>query len=370
MSAQQASPLQQLSDTGVSIWLDDLSRNRLSSGQLQGLIEQSNVTGVTTNPTIFANALSHSQEYEEPLRELALAGATVEDAVLELMCRDVQDACDLLEQIFVDSAGYDGRVSIEVPPALAHDADETVNAARALWQRIDRPNLLIKVPATSAGLAAVVTLLAEGISVNVTLIFSLQRYREVMNAYFTGLERARAAGHDLTRIHSVASFFVSRLDTAIDAQLRAIGSDEALQLCGTAAIANARLAYEIFVQSCGTARALAIQAVGANMQRPLWASTGVKDPALPDTVYVTELAGPNVVNTMPEATLRAVADHATITGNTLAGLANEANTTLNSIEHLGISYTETVQALEIEGIAKFVQSYDELLETARNAMTS
>jgi transaldolase len=370
MSTQQASPLAQLSEIGVSVWLDDLSRDRLSSGELRAVVENSFVTGVTTNPTIFAHAVSHSDAYEQPLRELAREGVTAEDAVLELMCRDVQDACDLLEEVYVTSSGYDGRVSIEVPPSLAHNADETVIAARTLWRRIDRPNLLIKVPATPAGLVAITALLAEGISVNVTLIFSLQRYREVINAYFTGLERARAAGHDLSGIHSVASFFVSRLDTAVDAQLRAIGSQEALQFCGTAAIANARLAYEIFVQSIDSERAIALQAFGANLQRPLWASTGVKDPALADTLYVTELAGPHVVNTMPEGTLLAVADHAILSGNTLTGLTNDANTTLNSIEHLGLSYAETVLTLEAEGLAKFEQSYEELLDIARKAITA
>lgn len=368
MSVRQGSVIEGLNTIGVSVWLDDLSRRRLRTGDLEGLIANSGVVGVTTNPTIFANALSGSDDYHESLRESADAGLTVDQAVVELMCADVRDACDLLSPTFLQTSGYDGRVSIEVPPNLAHDADATVSVARALWNRINRPNAMIKVPATPSGLDAIAELLSDGISVNVTLIFSLERYREVINAFFTGLERARSNGHDLSGIHSVASFFVSRLDTAIDEQLRALGSPEALRLCGSAAVANARLAYEIFEESLGSERAQFLQSVGANIQRPLWASTGVKDPELPDTLYVTDLAGPNIVNTMPEATLKAVIDHGVLTGDTLTDRATDANGVLNSIEQCGISYADTVEKLEAEGIDKFARSYVDLLDSARKAM--
>lgn len=370
MSISGLTSLAELTDLGVSVWLDDLSRSRLASGSLQKLIEQMHVSGVTTNPTIFANAVSGSDAYTAQFRDLASRGLSADQAVRELMCIDVQDACGLLTSTFIDSDGYDGRVSIEVPPALAHDAAATVAAGIDLWQRIDRPNLLVKVPATIAGLEATTELLARGVSVNVTLIFSLQRYRETINAYWTGIERARNAGRQIGNIHSVASFFVSRVDTVIDAALRDANSDAARELCGRAAVANARLAYEIFRESLTSERAQYLRAAGANVQRPLWASTGVKDDALPDTLYVTELAGPNVVNTMPESTLHATAEHGQVHGDTLTKRAAEANQVLNDIAHLGFSYEEAVRNLEVEGIEKFVRSYDELVETASRAMRS
>lgn len=292
---------QALSDAGVSIWLDDLSRERLTSGSLAKLIEEKNVVGVTTNPSIFAAALSNATVYGEAIAEQR--HKSVEDAITEITSDDVAAACDLFRPIFDSSNGFDGRVSIEVDPRLAHDTAQTIIQAKALYQRVDRENVLIKIPATLAGLEAITETIAEGISVNVTLIFSLERYREVINAYLIGLEKAKAKGLDLSKIHSVASFFVSRVDSEIDKRLNAIGTEAALALRGQAGVANARLAYQVFEESFASARFEALAASGANVQRPLWASTGVKDPAYPSTLYVTELVAPQTVNTMPEKTL-------------------------------------------------------------------
>ena len=307
---------QKLSDAGVSIWLDDLSRERLTSGNLAELIKTHNVVGVTTNPTIFAGALAKGAAYAEQMRELAAVGASVEEAVFAATCDDVRAACDVFAPVYKASNGFDGRVSIEVDPRLARDAEGTVKMAHELYERVGRENVMIKIPATQEGLRPIAETLAAGISVNVTLIFSLTRYREVINAYMLGLEQALENGKDLSTIHSVASFFVSRVDTEIDARLEAAGGDAA-QLKGKAGLANARLAYEVFEEMFSSQRWARLQAHGANVQRPLWASTGVKDPSLPDTLYVTGLVAPNTVNTMPEATLNAVADHGEITGNTI-----------------------------------------------------
>ena len=307
---------QKLSDAGVSIWLDDLSRERLTSGNLAELIKTHNVVGVTTNPTIFAGALSKGAAYAEQMRELAAAGASVEEAVFAATCDDVRAACDVFAPVYKASNGFDGRVSIEVDPRLARDAEGTAKMARELYERVGRENVMIKIPATQEGLRPIAETLAAGISVNVTLIFSLTRYREVINAYMLGLEQALENGKDLSTIHSVASFFVSRVDTEIDARLEAAGGD-AVQLKGKAGLANARLAYEVFEEMFSSERWARLQAHGANVQRPLWASTGVKDPSLPDTLYVTGLVAPDTVNTMPEATLNAVADHGEVTGNTI-----------------------------------------------------
>ena len=357
---------QKLSDAGVSIWLDDLSRERLTSGNLAELIKTHNVVGVTTNPTIFAGALSKGAAYAEQMRELAAAGADVEEAVFAATCDDVRNACDVFEPIYKSSNGFDGRVSIEVDPRLARDAEGTAKMARELYERVGRENVMIKIPATQEGLRPIAETLAAGISVNVTLIFSLTRYREVINAYMLGLEQALENGKDLSTIHSVASFFVSRVDTEIDARLEAAGGD-AVQLKGKAGLANARLAYEVFEEMFSSERWARLQAHGANVQRPLWASTGVKDPSLPDTLYVTGLVAPNTVNTMPEATLNAVADHGEVTGNTIVPNYSESNNVLDAIS-VHVSYPEVVEKLEVEGLSKFDVSWEELLQTVREAL--
>lgn len=357
---------QKLSDAGVSIWLDDLSRERLTSGNLAELIKTHNVVGVTTNPTIFAGALSKGAAYAEQMRELAAAGASVEEAVFAATCDDVRAACDVFAPVYKASNGFDGRVSIEVDPRLARDAESTAKMARELYERVDRENVMIKIPATQEGLRPIAETLAAGISVNVTLIFSLTRYREVINAYMLGLEQALENGNDLSTIHSVASFFVSRVDTEIDARLEAAGGD-AVQLKGKAGLANARLAYEVFEEMFSSERWARLQAHGANVQRPLWASTGVKDPSLPDTLYVTGLVAPNTVNTMPEATLNAVADHGEVTGNTIVPNYSEANKVLDAIS-VYVSYAEVVEKLEVEGLSKFDVSWEELLQTVREAL--
>ena len=357
---------QKLSDAGVSIWLDDLSRERLTSGNLAELIKTHNVVGVTTNPTIFAGALSKGAAYAEQMRELAAAGASVEEAVFAATCDDVRAACDVFAPVYKASNGFDGRVSIEVDPRLARDAEGTAKMARELYKRVGRENVMIKIPATQEGMRPIAETLAAGISVNVTLIFSLTRYREVINAYMLGLEQALENGKDLSTIHSVASFFVSRVDTEIDARLEAAGGD-AVQLKGKAGLANARLAYEVFEEMFSSERWARLQAHGANVQRPLWASTGVKDPSLPDTLYVTGLVAPNTVNTMPEATLNAVADHGEVTGNTIVPNYSEANEVLDAISAY-VSYPEVVEKLEVEGLSKFDVSWEELLQTVREAL--
>lgn len=357
---------QKLSDAGVSIWLDDLSRERLTSGNLAELIKTHNVVGVTTNPTIFAGALSKGAAYAEQMRELAAAGASVEEAVFAATCDDVRAACDVFAPVYKASNGFDGRVSIEVDPRLARDAEGTAKMARELYERVGRENVMIKIPATQEGLRPIAETLAAGISVNVTLIFSLTRYREVINAYMLGLEQALENGKDLSTIHSVASFFVSRVDTEIDARLEAAGGD-AVQLKGKAGLANARLAYEVFEEMFSSERWARLQAHGTNVQRPLWASTGVKDPSLPDTLYVTGLVAPNTVNTMPEATLNAVADHGEITGNTIVPNYSESNNVLDAIS-VHVSYPEVVEKLEVEGLSKFNVSWEELLQTVREAL--
>ncbi len=368
MTDTTTTPTAQLSAAGVSIWLDDLSRERIVSGGLQRLIDEKNVVGVTTNPTIFATALAKGEAYAEQVRELAAAGAGVEDAIFEITTRDVADASDLFHGVYERTNGVDGRVSIEVEPGLAHDAAGTIEQARKLAAKVDRPNVLIKIPATVEGLEAITETIAAGISVNVTLIFSLERYRQVINAYLTGLERAKAAGIDLSGIQSVASFFVSRVDTEVDKRLAAIGTDEALALKGKAGIANARLAYEVYEQAFATERAKLLVAAGANEQRPLWASTGVKDPSLPDTLYVTELVAPNTVNTMPEKTLDATFDHGVISGDTVTGNYADANAVLDALAGLGIGYDDVTAVLEREGVDKFNVSWGELVETVTTAL--
>ena len=361
-------PTAALSQAGVSIWLDDLSRKRITTGELERLIAERDVVGVTTNPTIFATAFADGESYRDALHELAADGADVERAVFEITTHDVREAADHLREVYDRTDGVDGRVSIEVQPGVAHDTDGTVAEAHALWEKVDRPNAMIKIPATVEGLDAITAATGAGISVNVTLIFSLDRYRDVMAAYLAGLEQAKAAGIDLSTIHSVASFFVSRVDTEIDARLAAIGTDEALALKGKAGIANARLAYERYEQVFAGERATALLDAGANRQRPLWASTGVKDPSLPDTLYVTELVAPGVVNTMPEKTLEAMFDHGEVRGDTVTGSYDEARAVLDALAKVGVDYDDVTAVLEREGVEKFSVSWNELLDTVRTAL--
>ncbi|MFE3193984.1 transaldolase [Nocardia sp. NPDC059240] len=356
-----------LSAAGVSVWLDDLSRDRIKSGNLQGLIDSRNVVGVTTNPTIFQGALSKGHAYDEQVNELAARGADVDSAIRTITTDDVRAACDVFADVFAASKGVDGRVSIEVDPRLAFDTDGTVAQAIELWKIVDRPNLLIKIPATEAGLPAITRVISEGISVNVTLIFSVQRYVSVMGAYLDGLRNAHTAGHDIAKIHSVASFFVSRVDTEIDKRLDALGTPEALGLRGKAGIANARLAYAAYedIFTAGGAHIdlyAKLAGVGGNLQRPLWASTGVKNPDYPDTMYITQLVGPNTVNTLPEKTLEAFADHGVLEGNRLSGLAADAQKVFDDLAAAGIDLTDVFGVLETEGVDKFVASWAELLE--------
>jgi transaldolase len=364
------SPLAQLAANGVSIWLDDLSRTRIRSGQLKELISSRSVSGVTTNPTIFAGALSKGEGYGEQLAELASAGADASKAVFEITTQDVAEACDIFRGVYDATGGFDGRVSIEVEPGLAHDAQATILQAKQLFAKVDRENVMIKIPATKAGLTAITEVIAEGISVNVTLIFSLQRYREVIDAYITGIEKAKANGHDVSKIHSVASFFVSRVDLEINKRLDAIGTTDALGIKNKAALANARLAYQLFEQSFAAERWAELAAAGANVQRPLMASTGVKDPALLDTLYVTELVAPQLVNTMPEKTMEAVFDHGVVPANSITNRYEEANMILLAVAACGVDYDEVTELLEREGVEKFIISWNELLESVTGALAS
>ena len=365
----QNSNLAALSAAGVSVWLDDLSRDRLQTGHLQELIDTKSVVGVTTNPTIFQTALSKGHAYDAQVAELAERGADVDATIRTVTTDDVRNACDVLAKTWEASDGVDGRVSIEVDPRLAHETDKTILQAIELWKIVDRPNLFIKIPATLAGLPAITAVLAEGISVNVTLIFSVERHRAVMDAYLSGLEKAKEAGHDISKIHSVASFFVSRVDTEVDKRLEKIGSDEALALRGKAGVANARLAYaayeEVFV---GGSRFEPLTADGARVQRPLWASTGVKNPDYSDTLYVTELVAPHTVNTMPEKTIDAVADHGVITGDTVTGTAAESQALFDALTAVGVDLPDVFKVLEDEGVEKFEKSWLELIEATRDQL--
>ena len=369
MTSTTSSPLDRLTAAGVAVWLDDLSRERLRTGNLADLVHSRHVVGVTTNPTIFAAALASGDAYDVQLGELARAGAGIEDAVFTITTDDVRQACDVLRPVYDASGTVDGRVSIEVDPRLARDADATIETARRLWATVDRPNLFIKIPATVEGLPAITTAIAEGISVNVTLIFSIERYRAVIDAYLAGLETARSAGRDLAPIASVASFFVSRVDSAIDPHLDALGTPEAARLRGKAAIANARLAYEAFEESLSTPQWHSLASASARPQRPLWASTGGKDPAYPDTMYVDELIVHHVVNTMPAATLEAVADHGAVASpDTVTGTYPESADVLAALSALGISVDEVTTQLEIDGVAKFEASWEQLLTTVADGL--
>jgi transaldolase len=372
-------PLAELSAAGVAVWLDDISRERLTSGNLAALIRDRHVVGVTSNPTIFDHALSHGTAYQDQIADLALRGVSVGEASRDITGYDIRWACDVLRPVYDATGGVDGRVSLEVDPRLANDTAKTIAEARALWWLVDRPNLFIKIPATPAGLPAITQCLAEGISVNVTLIFSLERYGEVIDAFFAGLEQAGAAGHDVASLASVASFFVSRVDTEVDRRLDKIGTPEAAEMRGKAALANTRLAYELYEQKFATGRWQALLRAGARPprgggggaprpQRPLWASTSTKDPAYPDTMYVVELVAPGIVNTMPESTIMAVADHGEIRGDTIHGTYEQSRKVFDDLAALGISYDDVVTVLEQEGVTKFAASWQELLETIETEM--
>ena len=364
-----ADRLEDLSAAGVSIWLDDLSRKLLATGALKRLVDHSHVVGITSNPTIFANAIGGSADYDDQIRELAQRGTSTAEALRLLTVADVRSACDVLRPVYNATDSIDGRVSIEVDPRLAHDTADAITEARQLWQLVDRPNLFIKIPATKAGLPAIAQCLAEGISVNVTLIFSLQRYAEVIDAFLDGMEQALTDGRNLSTLTSVASFFVSRVDTEIDNRLDKIGTPEALALKGKAAIANARLAYEHYERVFSGDRWQALQAAGAHPQRPLWASTGVKDPSYDDTRYVVDLVTRGVVNTMPQATLAAVADHGTIRGDTIRPFYPDAHQVFHDLAAVGVDYDNVVDLLENEGLTKFEKSWatvtDELSDRLR-----
>jgi transaldolase len=359
--------LKALADAGVSIWLDDLSRERIESGNLADLVKEKSVVGVTTNPTIFAGAIADGERYDEQVGQLVEKGEPVDRVIFELTTEDVRNACDILATV-ADGTSSDGRVSIEVEPNLANDTEGTVASARALWSAVDRPNALIKIPATKEGLPAITAAIAEGISVNVTLIFSLERYREVMDAYLTGLEQARDAGLDLSSIQSVASFFVSRVDSEVDKRLDEIGTGDAKALKGKAAIANARLAYAAFEEVVASDRWKSLDEAGAHRQRPLWASTGVKNDAYPDTLYVTELVVADTVNTMPEKTMDAFADHGEVNGDTVTGRAAESQRVFDELAEVGIDLDDVLLTIEQEGVDKFKKSWTELVETVKGQM--
>ncbi|MBN9102756.1 MAG: transaldolase [Pseudonocardia sp.] len=363
-------PLTTLTHAGVSIWLDDLSRERLTSGSLERLVHDRHVVGVTTNPTIFAKAITGSDTYTDQLQQLAQRRLDVDTALRELTTYDVRWACDVLRPAFDATDGVDGRVSIEVDPRIAHDTDRTIAEAKALWWLVDGPNLFVKIPAAKQGLPAISACLAEGISINVTLIFALGRYTDVIDAFLTGLERAQANGHDLATIASVASFFVSRVDTEVDQRLDELGTERAAALRGKAAIANARLAYHRYEKAFATDRWDVLHRAGARPQRPLWASTGVKDPAYNDTRYVADLVAPGVVNTMPENTLNAVADHGHMPPDSIHGTYDRSQRVLDDLAGLGIDYEDVVQVLEDEGVATFDASWDRLSTQLARTLTT
>lgn len=358
--------LKELSEAGVSIWLDDLSRERLETGNLADLVKNASVVGVTTNPSIFAAALAEGERYDDQVRALVADGADVDRTVFELTTTDVRNACDVLRPVWEATDGVDGRVSIEVSPDLAHDTAATVAEAKRLWEAVDRPNLLIKIPATPEGNPAITEVLAAGISVNVTLIFGLDQYAGVMEAFLTGIEQARDNGHDLSTIHSVASFFVSRVDTEIDKRLEAGEADASL--FGRAGIANARLAFEAYEAFFATGRWADLEVEGARRQRPLWASTGVKNPDYDDTMYVVDLVVEGIVNTMPEKTLEAVADHGDIRGDRVRPFYGDAHDVMASLQEAGIDYDDVIAVLIREGVEKFVASWKELVGTVEKSL--
>ena len=360
--------LAELSAQGVAVWLDDLSRVRLTSGSLVKLRDEQHVVGVTTNPSIFQKALSDADAYDEQVRQLATQGVSVEEAIRLMTGADVRHACDVMRPAYDASGGVDGRVSIEVDPRSAHLTEKTVAEAHALWWLVDRENLYIKIPATKAGLPAITAVLGAGISVNVTLIFSLERYRAVMDAFVAGIEQAKENGHDITTIGSVASFFVSRVDTEVDKRLDKIGTDEAKALKSKAAIANAQLAYEEYTKVFGSERCKALEAAGAHPQRPLWASTSTKSPDLPDTIYVEELIAPGTVNTMPESVIFAYEDHGNTRGDTVTNAYGNARKVMTDLASVGVDIDDVVQVLEDEGVEKFEASWIELLAGVQKSL--
>lgn len=364
LTGHSPAPLHELTAHRVSIWLDNISRDKITDGSLKALIVTRSVGGVTSNPTIFEQAIAGSTIYDKQLADLALRRTGADEAARLLIAQDIRDACDIFAGVFEATNGADGRVSIEVDPRAASDTQRTLAEARALWWLVDRPNALVKIPATAAGLEAIAQATAEGISVNVTLIFSLTRYRQVMDAYLDGLERAAQSGKELSQIRSVASFFVSRVDSEVDSRLEGCNPERVHGLRGLAGTANARLAYEAYrvVFSDSNPRWVALRASGANAQRPLWASTGVKNPAYPDTMYVDGLVGPDVINTMPDATLEAVADHAVIAANPTILEHAHAHQVMADLKAVGIDFDDVVDELERQGVAKFVQSWELLLE--------
>lgn len=361
--------LQQLHELGVAIWLDDLSRERLDSGNLEQLVRERGIRGVTTNPAIFEKAISQgAAAYADDLRAFAQSGMDADEMIRRLTTDDVRRACDLLMPVWKESRGADGRVSIEVDPRLAHDTEGTVAQAVELWRLVNRPNAMIKVAATDAGLLAVTELIGQGICVNVTLIFSVERYRSVVRAYKAGLNLALSRGLDLGPIRSVASVFVSRIDTAVDALLEDIGTERATSLIGSAAIANSRLVWEAFLESRRTASWSEMQDMGAHKQRPLWASTGVKDPRFDDTRYVTELAVEDSVITVPEATLEAVHDHGVFAGDAVTDNIAEAHVVWEALESLGISRARVCDKLEEDGVRLFAEAWERLRQTVASSV--
>ena len=349
-------------DFQQSPWLDNLKRSYITSGQLEALVKRG-VRGLTSNPTIFQKAIQGSPDYDAQFSEL-VAGDDhpIIDDYWKLVLQDINSALDVLDPVYESTSGLDGYVSVEVDPGLANDGEGTEAAARELHIKINRRNLMVKIPATQAGLPAIQQMIAEGRSINVTLIFSLDRYAQVMEAYITGLERyATTAGADLSKVASVASFFISRVDSEIDNRLEALETNEALALRGKAAVAQGKLAYGMFTEAFSGPRWEALAALGAQVQRPLWASTSTKNPAYPDTLYVDELIGPHTVNTLPEATLEAFADHGTLARRVDADLDDAANA-WQQLTAVGIDLDDVADTLEREGVSSFQKSFDELLE--------
>jgi len=348
--------LADLSAAGVAVWLDDLSRDRIRTGNLQSLIDEHSVVGATTNPSIFAAAIAGSDAYDDQVHALAIRKVDVQEALRTITAADVRDACDLFRPV-ADRQPGDGRVSLEVAPGLAHDTDATNAEAAHLWWLVDRPNLYIKIPATEAGLPAIAETISKGISVNVTLIFSIDRYRGVMDAYLSGLEKRLAEGGSIEGLASVASFFVSRVDTEIDKRLDALGADPSLK--GKAGVANAQLAYQAYEEVFSSDRWKALEAKGAVPQRPLWASTGVKNPEYSDTMYISELIAPGTVNTMPEKTMMAYADHGA-PGTPVQKSYDDAAAVMKAVADAGVDLDDVFRVLEDEGVKKFVDAWDEL----------
>jgi transaldolase len=355
------SKLHELSKRGQSVWIDYLSRDMLEEGELARMMREDAVVGVTSNPTIFQKAISTGERYDEQLKELLEHEADPKEIFLQLSARDVESALDLLAPVH-EKTGYDGFVSWEVDPTLAYDREGTFDEAMRLHAWLDRPNLYVKIPATRPGLGAIEESVAHGKNINVTLIFSLQRYAEVVEAYIRGLERLVAAGGSPQGIYSVASFFVSRVDTETDKRLDAIGSKDALALRGKLAIANAKLAYEHYQQAFSGPRWEFLKGKGANPQRCLWASTSTKNPAYRDVMYVEKLIGPDTVNTMPEETIRAFQDHGEVGGDTVTKGVKKAHVLLDELAKVGIDYDDVTETLELEGVQKFADSFAELLD--------